>query len=507
MCLSHKNLNSFLIYLKITLDFSSLIQEQHLNFVHFIKKINFTIEITKLIVYNSSTMEDKILDCIKNNNLINPGEFIGVAVSGGADSMALLNVLNENKENLDCEIVAITIDHMLRGEESLGDAMFVKNFCNEHHIPCWKFSVDAERVAENEKVGVEEGARIARYGVFDKLLSENKVDKIALAHHLSDQAETILMHILRGAGLNGACGMNLTRNNSYIRPMLDVSKEDLLKYCAINEISYVDDETNMDTTYNRNFIRNIIMPELKKRWEGVEQNLVNFSKACKEDNEFILSHVRHDGVIFDKTTAKIPLSYFHYAPSVINRIIFDALNKINIYQDIERKHIELIKSLESCENGKKINLPNNLVAQKEYDYITLYVVEKKEIIDVYPLKTGKTNFADICQIEVKKTKDFDRKEGTLLLDANKVPSSALWRTRKTGDKFTKFGGGSKSLKNYLIDKKIPNRLRDSLPVLADGSEILCVLGVEISDKVKIDENTKFAYIVTKKDISKKNKNA
>ena len=92
-------MNSFLIYLKITHDFSSLIQEQHLNFVHFIKKINFTIEITKLIVYNSSTMEDKILDCIKNNNLISPGEFIGVAVSGGADSMALLNVLNENKEN------------------------------------------------------------------------------------------------------------------------------------------------------------------------------------------------------------------------------------------------------------------------------------------------------------------------------------------------------------------------------------------------------------------------
>ena len=122
-------------------------------------------------------MESKILECIKDNKLIKPGEFIGVAVSGGADSMALLNFLNDYKEDLDCEIVAITVDHMLRGENSLGDAMFVKNFCNERHIPCWKFSVDAERVAENEKVGVEEGARIARYGIFDKMLNENKVDK------------------------------------------------------------------------------------------------------------------------------------------------------------------------------------------------------------------------------------------------------------------------------------------------------------------------------------------
>lgn len=452
-------------------------------------------------------MESKILECIKDNKLIKPGEFIGVAVSGGADSMALLNFLNDNKEDLDCEIVAITVDHMLRGENSLGDAMFVKNFCNERHIPCWKFSVDAERVAENEKVGVEEGARIARYGIFDKMLNENKVDKIALAHHLSDQAETILMHILRGAGLNGACGMDLTRNNSYIRPMLDISKEDILKYCAINEVPFVEDETNFDTSYNRNFLRNLIMPELKKRWEGVEQNLVNFSKACREDNDFILSHVKHDGVIFDGNLAKIPLSYFHYEPSVINRIIFEALNKINIYQDIERKHIELIKALSDAENGKKINLPNNLVAQKEYDYITLYIVEKKEIVDVYPFKSGKTNFADICIIDIKRTKDFDKKEGTLLVDAKKIPEGAVWRTRKTGDKFTKFGGGSKSLKSYLIDKKVPNRLRDSLPVLAINDEILCVLGLEISDKVKLDENTKMAYAISRKEIQKKNKNA
>lgn len=452
-------------------------------------------------------MEKEILDCINNNKLIMPGKLIGVAVSGGADSMALLHFLNENKENLDCEIVAITIDHMLRGENSIGDALFVKTYCADNRIPCWKFSVDAERVADSQKVGVEEGARIARYGVFDKLLQDNKVDKIALAHHLSDQAETILMHILRGSGLNGACGMDFVRSNNYIRPMLNISKEEILKYCAVNEISYVEDETNVDTTYNRNFLRNIIMPELKKRWEGLEQNLVNFSKSCREDNEFILSHIKRDGVIVEGKMAKIPLAYFHYAPSVINRIIFDTLNKINVYQDIERKHIELIKSLVDCDNGKKISLPCSLIAQKEYDYITIYEVQKRELVESYPFKLGKINFGGECIIEAKRTKDAQLRPGHLLMDYKKIPQDAVWRTKKTGDRFTKFGGGSKSLKSYMIDKKIPNRVRDFIPVLAINSEILCVLGVEISDKVKIDDTTTSIVEVSQKEIIKKNKNS
>ena len=462
------------------------------------KKTNITIEIVVYLLYNLFIMEKEVLEYIKNNNLIKPGEVIGIACSGGADSMALLNLLNQEKEDLDCEIVCITIDHMLRGENSIGDALFVKTFCIERHIPCWKFSVDASKLAESKKIGVEEAARISRYGVFERLLKENKVDKIALAHHISDQAETILMHILRGAGLNGACGMEEIRQGNYIRPLLDTTKEDILKYCAREDISYVTDETNFDSSYNRNFIRNLIMPELKKRWPGVEQNLVNFSKACREDNQFIMSHASVDGVIVEENLVKIPLFYFHYDASVINRIIFTALEKIGVTKDIERKHIELIKELANNDNGKKINLPNGLFAQKEYDYLTLFKVEKKEYLDEYPLTTGKINFMDLYSIVVKRTKKMDIVENTLLIDEKKVPDTAIWRTRRAGDVFTKFGGGSKSLKSYLIDKKIPNRLRDTLAVLVDGKEVLCILGVEISDKVKVDENTKFALRIEQK---------
>lgn len=447
-------------------------------------------------------MEKEVFEAIKKTKMFQAGDVVGVAVSGGADSMALLHFLFENKDNLDINVMAITVDHMLRGERSIGDTLFVRTWCKEHGIPCLVFTVDAGKIASERNVGIEDGARQARYEVFGRLLKDNKVDKIALAHHRGDQAETILMHILRGAGLSGAGGMDYVRDN-YVRPFLDISKDEIIRYCGVNYIEYVEDETNSDIAYNRNYLRNVVIPELKKRWEGAESNIVQFGKSCKEDNEYILSQVSHDGIIVMGEVAKVPLIYFHYSKSVSSRIIFDALSRINVTKDIERKHIDMIFELAEGENGKKINLPNGLIAQREYDYITLYKTQKKIISEVFPLKTGKTDFAGIYEISVKRTSKLEPKNNTLMIDAKKVPEGAVWRVRKAGDTFTKFGGGTKTLKNYLIDKKIPLRIRDSLPVLASGNEILCILGVEISDKVKLDDTTKFAYIIAGKPLADK----
>ncbi len=448
-------------------------------------------------------MEKKVIEFIKLNKLIQPGETIGVAVSGGVDSMSLLHFLHSNKETLDCNVVAITIDHMLRGESSLGDAMFVKNWCKENGVYCHKYSVDAGKIATERRIGIEQAAREARYGVFERLLKENAIDKIAIAHHISDQAETILMHLLRGAGLNGACGMEAMRDDKYIRPFLNTSKDDIVRYASMNYIEYVEDETNVETKYNRNFLRNVIMPQIKQRWEGVEQNLINFADSCREDNDFILSYVGHGGTIREKNFVKIPLVYFHYHPSVINRIVFESLDDLNTAKNIERKHIELVKDLALNDNGKKINLPNGIIVQKEYDYITLFRNEKEVIAQIYPFKSGSLNFANIVEIKVKRTKDLSLKENALLMDLNKVPKNAVWRTRKNGDKFTKFGGGTKPLRSFFIDKKIPNRVRDLIPVLAVDDEIYCVAGIEISDKVKITKDTVWAYVVTKNELPQK----
>ena len=251
-------------------------------------------------------------------------------------------------------------------------------------------------------------------------------------------------------------------------------------------------------------MRNVVIPTLKQKWEGLEQNILNFANSCREDNEYILSHVKTDGVIVENNLVKIPLLYFHYENSVINRLIFSALKSLKAVKDIERKHIELVKELSKLENGKKISLPNNLYAQKEYDYITIYKVEKTVILQNYPFKVGKTNFANIYEIDVKRTNKPKLKDGCLVVDEKQISKNAVWRTRKSGDSFLKFGGGRKSLKNYLVDKKVPNRIRDLIPVLADDKEILCVGKYEISDNVKINDETKYAYIITIKEIKSKN---
>ena len=445
-------------------------------------------------------MEKEVLEFIKEKKLINPGETIGVAVSGGVDSMSLLHFLNYYKEDLDCNIVAITVDHMLRGEASNEDAMFVKTWCKENGIFCHKYSVDADKIAKERNMTIEEAAREGRYSIFNNLLNDNVVDKIALAHHVSDQVETILLHIFRGAGLNGAVGMQENRDDLFIRPFLNTTKEEIVMYAAKNSIEYVDDETNSNNKYSRNYLRNVVIPNLKQRWEGLEQNILNFANSCKEDNDYILSHVKADGVIFEDNLAKIPLLYFHYNNSVINRIVFSTLKKLNAVKDIERKHIDLIKDVSKFENGKRISLPNNLVCQKEYDYVVIYKINKTIVEGEYSFKVGKTNFANLFEISVKKTNKPKLMQNALVVDANSIPETAVWRVRKPGDSFTKFGGGTKSLKNYFVDKKIPNRIRDLLPVLADGKNILCVASYEISDKTKITENTKFAYVITVKEL-------
>lgn len=444
----------------------------------------------------------EILDYIKQYKLILPGETIGVAVSGGVDSMSLLHFLHNHKDVLDCNVVAITVDHMLRGENSLGDALFVKNWCKENGIYCHKYSVDAGKIATERRIGVEQAAREVRYNVFDNLIKENIIDKIALAHHISDQAETVLMHLLRGAGLNGAGGMEPMRDNVYIRPFLNATKDDIVRYASINYIEYVEDETNNQTKYNRNFLRNVIMPQLKQRWEGVEQNLINFAASCREDNEFILSYAQCGGTIKENNFVKVPIVYFHYHPSVINRILFESLDSLNSAKNIERKHIDMVKELALNENGKKVNLPNGIVVQKEYDYITLFRNERQLVAQVYPFKSGIFNFADLAEIKVRRTKDLKLKEDALLIDADKLPKNAVWRTRKNGDKFTKFGGGTKPLRSFFIDKKIPNRLRDLIPVLAVDDEVYCVAGIEISNKVRVTDSTKSVYVISKKEIQK-----
>lgn len=440
---------------------------------------------------------EKILDFIKKNKLIKAGEVIGVGVSGGIDSMCLLHFLNEHKNDLDIEVVAIHINHSIR-EESDDEARFVVEKCKEMGVRVYKFTIDCPKIAKDKKVSLETAAREGRYGVFDALLRKDIVDKIALAHHQMDQAETILMHIFRGCGVSGAKGMDPIRDGVYIRPMLNVSKDEIKAYSAENSIEYVEDSSNKDNSFTRNYLRNVVMKDILKKWPNAVESINNFANAVSEDDEYIKNALDTNALLVDDKIVQMPCSYFYGSSAIYSRIVFKALSFIGVTKDIERKHIEMIKDLAThLENGKKIRLPYDITVSKEYDYLTFEnkYVEKPKMSK--PLKCEEfdaPNFGKVCIKRVKVDSLID--ENALYFDYRKVPKDARWRYREEGDMFEKFGGGTKKLKSVLIDKKIPVRLRDYIPVLADENEVYVIAGVAISEKVRIDSDIPTCYKMT-----------
>lgn len=431
---------------------------------------------------------EKIIEFAKKNKLIKAGEVIGVGVSGGIDSMCLLHFLNSNKEALDIDVVAIHINHGIR-EESDDEARFVVQKCKEMGVRVYKFTIDSPKISKEKKISLETAAREGRYGVFEALVKKDIVDKVALAHHQSDQAETILMHIFRGCGVSGARGMDPIRDRIYIRPMLPVSKEEIADYANMNNIEYVEDASNKDTSYTRNYLRNVVMKDILKKWPNAIEAITNFANAVSEDDDFIKASINTNALMVDKKIVQMPCYYFKGKSSVYSRIVFKALSLIGVTKDIERKHIEMIKELAiSLENGKKIKLPFDVTISKEYDFLTFEnnYVERAELDKPFKMEDfAVPHFGTVALRRVKTEKMGEN--GALYFDNRKLPKGAKWRYREEGDVFEKFGGGTKKLKSFLIDKKVPVRLRDFIPVLAYGNEVFVVAGIEVSEKVKVDE--------------------
>jgi len=437
---------------------------------------------------------ERVIDFIKQNNMIKSGEIIGVACSGGRDSICLLHFLNSIKAELDCEVVAVNVDHGIRSTSAL-DTEFVMQFCKDNHIRAYKFKAEALKVAKEEKLTIEQAARKVRYGIFETVIKKGLVDKIALAHHLNDQAETVLLNIVRGAGLNGAKGMEPTRDGIYIRPLLTTPREEIMAYLDENGLEFVEDETNKDNSYSRNYIRNVVLPDLRKHFKSVDKNIVKFASICNQDDNYINSQLNIGTFIETKEFTKIPLTYFYQDDAIINRILMKVLSRY-AKQDIERKHIKMIREFAvEANNGNIISLPFKIKVMKEYDYITIGIIKKKEVVGENVFRSGKLKIEGYGIIRSTSSKVLtEPKMHQHIIDASKLPSNAVWRTRQEGDTFAPLGlGGTKKLKEYFIDKKIPQRMRDEIPVLAVGGKILIVADIEIADEIKVTDETKQFY--------------
>ncbi len=441
-------------------------------------------------------METSVIKFMTENKMLIDGDHVGIGVSGGPDSMALLSFFNELAKKTNLTVLAVHVNHNIR-KTANQDMKFVKKFCDDNKIPFVKYSVDVPQYSTTNKIGLEEAARELRYQCFEQAIKKYKLTKFALGHHQGDQAETILMHIFRGCGLDGASGM-LPVRGIYIRPLLDTKKSDIIAYNYRNGIPSITDDSNENNDFRRNYIRNIIMPEISKEWRGAAENIVAFGKICARDSKFIADQCDMNGILRDGNVVRIPLNRFYLPDPIITRMIYHGLALLNLKSDVEIKHIRAIIDLSvDGLNGEKVSLPHNAYAVKEYEYISLVKKETRPELKEYSFKVGKTQIEGFGTVTVTKTISYKLaiQRGLLVIDADKLPKKAKWRFRLDGDRFEKLGGGTKKLNAYFTDKKIPARLRPTTPVLALDGEVYVVGGVAIGEKVKTDRDTIDAYVL------------
>lgn len=431
---------------------------------------------------------------------------IALALSGGRDSVALAHVLLSSG----ADFFAVHVEHGIRGQNSLNDAEFVSRFCKERGIELKTFSVDAPAFAESEGLTIEQAARELRYRIFGELLEKGECDYVALAHHADDQTETVLMRIFRGTGISGLRGMAAV-SGGYIRPFLSVSRAQIDEYVKENKLPYVEDETNSDTAYTRNFLRQEVA-RIKQRYPALNDAVARLVRHACEADDFIRSYVpaveEKDGevrIAISELKLGLPAKY----------AVTDACRKLGVYQDIEERHFELVFRLAECENGKRIELPHGITVHKDGEFLVFApspvagLTSKGRAYDGNGGVGGSENlaegiafprseYAEVCGVVISKV-DLSKAEfggGALYADADKIPDDAVLRTRREGDVFTKFGGGTKSFGDFLTDRKVPLRKRDGIVVCASGNDILFAVGVEVSDKVKIDNKTKNIIKIT-----------
>ena len=418
--------------------------------------------------------------------VVKKGQRVGVAVSGGADSVYLLHAFL-SADNIDKEqILVVNIEHGIRGERSVEDSRFVGNLAQKYDLDLAFFSVSVPERRKESGRSEETEARIARKEKFDELIRDGRVDLIATAHHADDKVEGILMHLLRGCGTTGLVGMQM-QWGPFIRPLIDTTKKEIEKYLTDNGIEFVVDETNFDTHYNRNFIRHSVIPTLCQRYD-ISGAINQLSKSAQADEEYFRSVIDERNFIVGKTgEIGIKSEVFDLPIALSSRYILLATEKIGRRVDFESKHIYSVIELSGKDNGKMINLTDSLVAIKEYDRITLFIESDASESEEIQFEVGFTSFMDgfitVMPADAKVV------GGTLKLDADKVPMGSVIRTRRVGDTFKPYGGGTKKLKDYLIDKKIAFRNRDKLPLLCYNNKVLAIFGVEIADEVKITDST------------------
>lgn len=448
---------------------------------------------------------EKVLGTINKYNLIEDGDKIVLGLSGGPDSVCLLHILYRLKEKMNIEVYAAHLNHQIRGLEAQKDALYISQICEDLGITSFVKAINVPEYCKEQGVSLEEGARTLRYEMFEEIKQKTKSNKIAIGHNRNDQAETVLMRIMRGTGLQGLRGIEYIRDNKIIRPILDIERSEIEAYCEKYELNPRIDKTNLESIYTRNKIRLELIPYMKDNFNpNVIESIVRMTNSLKSDSDYIdleaeksfkeVSTLKEDSV-----EISLPkYSNLHNAIKV--RILRSAIKHIiGDTNFVDQKHIEDIIELE-CESklNKMLNLPRGIFAYRRKNIIILTTKEivSEEIDFCYNIPSnGFIKIKELNLVLETQKMSIDRYKSIKLdktskgFDFDKIKGGIVVRSRKQGDKI-KLAGGSKKVKDLFIDLKIPREDRCKVPVITDDEGILCVGDYKTSENYKIDSETK-----------------
>ncbi len=462
---------------------------------------------------------------IAENDLIADGADIVVGLSGGADSVCLLRILTELSKKYAYHIHAVHIHHGIRAEAADADEEFCRDLCQKLNVPYLCEKADIPKMAAEKKQSVEECGRNYRYMIFrrEASLYENAV--IAVAHHKNDQAETVLMHILRGSALRGAAGM-YPQSDGIVRPLLWLSRDEIEAF--LNEIGqdYRTDETNTDLLYARNRMRHMILPQMCEINPDVIEAIVRFSDNAKEAEDYIAAAARKEFdeiaqvLLVNESPEAIRINAYKLRSSqpLLGRyVIRCGLEECGCpRKDISNVHLEQVRSLCMSTESGRCSLPYGFEAEYESDRLIISSQTYREydstkqsesfamIIDEDALQKGEeqsVSLWDGTTVSMRLFANAYSKEELLhaigqntytkLLDYDKIPFGLSIRTREEKDRIVIDSfGKSQKLQDYFVNAKIERSLRSRIPVVVSHNKVLWVIGYRIADDVKITENTK-----------------
>lgn len=453
-------------------------------------------------------MIEKVLRTIEKYNMIEKDDKIVMGISGGPDSLCMLDVLFNLKGKFNLKLYVVHVNHMIRGEDAKKDAAFVEKLCKDLDLPFFLFEENVPYLAKKMGLSEEQAGRYVRYKAFEETLKKVGGNKIAVAHNKNDVAETVLLNILRGTGLRGLIGIKPV-NGNIIRPLIEIERREIEKYLKDKNLHPRIDHTNYEDLYTRNKIRLKVIPYIEEVFKiDLVENLSRMAAILLEEDDYLeakCEEVFNQICEINGEEIKVDVDALKSQHTAIKRRL---VKRMYLYvkgetDGLEYGHVEDVLNLLDKPTSSKIDLPFEIEALKMYNNLvirkkkTKEKVKFKEVLKIPGVTTiegigkFKAYVVDISQVD-----DFNKGEYIKFFDYDKIKGEIVVKSREDGDRFSPLGmRGTKKLKEFFIDEKIPREERDYIPLVAIGKEIVWVVGYRMSEKFKVDKNTSKVLVI------------